>query len=126
MIIDKIRDEKEFYEMFKKYPMDDGIFDYNFLINNNGLYCFYDEEKGFLRGYINIYRDEENRLFLSGASIRKNMPDNIQAIIKVCNSYNENMYADTDKLEAKICLVKAGFKRLKDYLYVRYIDGQKI
>jgi hypothetical protein len=30
------------------------------------------------------------------------------------------MYSDTDKKEAKICLLKAGFKKLKDNLFVRY------
>jgi len=120
MIIDKIRDTKEFYELYKNRPMDDGIFSYEFIINNPHLYCFYDEKKGFLKAYINIYRDELGRLLLSGASIRKNMPDNIDAIIKVCEAYKEDMYSDTDKKEAKICLLKAGFKKLKDNLFVRY------
>ena len=120
MIIDKIRDKKEFENLYKTRPMNDGIFSYNFIINNPHLYCFYDEKEGFLRGYINIYRDEVGRLLLSGASIRKNMPDNIKAIIKVCEAYKEDMYSDTDKKEAKICLLKAGFKRLKDNLFVRY------
>lgn len=119
MIIDKIRDKKEFEEFFKSRPMDDGIFSYDFIANNPHLYCFYDEEKGFLRGYINIYRHIDNKLFLSGASIRKNMPDNISAIIKVCEAYSEDMYSDTDKKEAKICLLKAGFKKIKDNLYMR-------
>ncbi len=124
MIIDKIRDEKEFKDLYLNRPMDDGIFSYDFIINNPHLYCLYDEEKGNLKGFVNIYRDNEtNRLYFSGAGVRHNMSDNIQAIIKICDAYNENMYADTDKKEAKICLLKAGFKKSKDNLFVRYING---
>lgn len=120
MIIDKIRNIEEFKKLYESRPMDDGIFSYNFIVNNPHLYCLYDEEKGFLRGYINIYRDKNlDKLFLSGASVRKNMPDNIQAIIKVCEAYSEDMYSDTDKKEAKICLLKAGFKKLQDNLFIR-------
>lgn len=122
MIIDKIRDEKEFKTLYKKYPMDDGIFSYEFIKNNPHLYCLYDEEKGYLKGYANIYEDN-GRLYFSGAGVRHNMPDNIQAIIKICNAYQDDMYADTDKKEAKICLLKAGFKKIKDNLFVRYING---
>lgn len=118
MIIDKIRDEKEFKKLYDERPMDDGLFTYEFIINNPHLYCFYDEEKGFLKGYINIYNFDD-KLFLSGASIKKNLPDIIQAIIKVCEAYNEDMYSDTDKKEAAYCLKKAGFKKIDDNLYIR-------
>lgn len=123
MILDHCRDKKELYNLFINRPMNDGIFDFEFIFNNPHLYCFYDKDKGFLRGYINIYRDENKRLLLSGASVRKNMPENISAIIKVCEAYKENMYADTDKKEAMICLLKAGFKKIKENLFVRYING---
>lgn len=123
MIIDKCRDKQELYNLFINRPMNDGIFNFDFIYNNPHLYCFYDEEKGFLRGYINIYRDEEKRLLLSGASIRHNLPDNINAIIKVCEAYNENMYADTDKKEAEFCLKKAGFQKIKNNLFMRYKNG---
>ena len=123
MILDRVRDKEEFKKLYKSRPMDDGIFSYKFIVNNPHLYCFYDEKEGFLRGYINVYRDGEGRLMLSGASIRKNMPDNIDAIITVCDAYNENMFSDTDKKEAKLCLLKAGFKKLTNNLYMRCKNG---
>ena len=122
MIIDKIRDIEEFKKLYDEHPMNDGIFTYDFIINNPHLYCLYDEEKGYLKGYANIYEDN-GRLYFSGAGVRHNMSDNIQAIIKICNAYSNDMYADTDKKEAKICLLKAGFKKIKDNLFVRYING---
>jgi len=119
MIIDKIRDEKEFKELFDNRPMDDGLFNYEFIINNPHLYCFYDEKDGKLKGYANMYMDEDNRLFLSGAGVRKNMQENIDAIKALCNSFDIDIYADTDKKEAKICLLKAGFKMIDNDLYKR-------
>ena len=123
MIIDKCRDKKELYDFFINRPMDDGIFDFEFISNNPHLYCFYDEKKGYLKGYANIYRDEEKRLLLSGAGVRKNMPDNINAIIMLCDAYDEDMYADTDKKEAEYCLRKAGFKKFKGNLFKRCKNG---
>jgi hypothetical protein len=123
MILDHCRDKKELYDLYIKYPMNDGIFDFDFISNNPHLYCFYDEKEGFLKGYINIYEDEENRLLLSGASIRHNLPENIKAIIKVCEAYNQDMYADTDKKEAEFCLRKAGFKKFKGNLFKRCKNG---
>ena len=123
MIIDKIRDIDEFKNFFESRPMDDGLFTYDFIINNPHLYCLYDEKEGYLKVYANIYTDDTGKLFFSGAGVRKNMPDNIQAIIKICEAYNDDMYSDTDKKEAKICLLKAGFKKLTDNLYMRCKNG---
>lgn len=123
MILDHCRNKEELFNLYQTRPMNDGIFDFEFIYNNPHLYCFYDKDKGFLRGYINIYKNETEKLLLSGASIRHNMPENINAIIKVCEAYDDDMYAETDKKEAKICLLKAGFKKLKNNFYVRYKNG---
>lgn len=123
MIIDYCRDKEELRDLYIKRPMDDGIFTFDFVYNNPHLYCFYDEEKGFLRAYANVYKDENNRLFISGASIRKNLPENISVITIVCDAYDDDMYAETDKKEAVFVLLKAGFKKIKDNLYVRYKHG---
>lgn len=123
MIIDHIRDNDEFKTFFKKRPMNDGIFSLDFIMNNPHLYCFYDKLRGFLKGYINVYRNETGRLFLSGAAKRKILPDIITAIITVCNAFDEDMYSETDKREAKYALLKAGFKKVSENLYVRYKNG---
>lgn len=118
MIIDHIRDIKEFKELYDSRPMPIE-YDYDWLIKNPCLYCFYGEEKGDLRGFITVQR-EEGELTLSGVSVRKNMPDNIAAIITVCNGFNEDMYSYTKVKSAILCLLKAGFKHLKNNKYVRY------
>lgn len=117
MICDHIRDLEEFKLLYYKRPMPNQ-YDWDFLVNNPNLFCFYDEENGKLKGYITVQK-EDDKLTLSGASYRKNMTDNINAIIMICNAFNEDMYSFTKVKPAKICLLKAGFKHIKDDIYIR-------
>ena len=121
MIIDHPRDYWELYTLYTTRPMPNQ-YDWDFLINNPNLFCFYDEEKGFLRGFITVQK-ENGKLTLSGTSIRGNMPENIQAIIKVCEAYSEDMYAYTHLRHAALVLRKAGFKHIKEDEFVRYKNG---
>jgi hypothetical protein len=125
MIIDRCRDEKEFYSFFNNHPMNDGLYTYEFILNNPNLFCFYNEKTGVLEAYISITQDKKERLFLSGAAIRKNMPENINAIIKICEAYPKNMYAETDKKPAQVVLRKAGFKKIGNNIFARYKNGKK-
>lgn len=125
MIIDHCRDEKELYELYTLRPMPNQ-YDFEFLMQNPNLFCFYDEKLGFLRGFITIQTEDIDgvkRLTLSGTSIRGNMPDNIDAIIAVCEAFNEDMYAVTPLRHAELVLRKAGFVKLKEQIFVRYKNG---
>ena len=120
MIIDRIRDIEEFKKLYESRPMPIQ-YDFDWLINNPQLYCFYDEEKGFLRGFISIQREKDGELTLSGTSIKNNYLNNIEAVKTVCEAYNEDIYSYTRLKWAGLVLKKAGFKRLdnKDR-YMRY------
>ena len=118
MIIDHIRDIKEFKELYDSRPMPIE-YDYDWLIKNPCLYCFYGEEKGERRKDRQRKKKASEKIFLP-VSVRKNMPDNIAAIITVCNGFNEDMYSYTKVKSAILCLLKAGFKHLKNNKYVRY------
>ena len=125
MLIDHCRDEKELYELYCLRPMPNQ-YDFEFLMQNPNLFCFYDEKLGFLRGFITVQTEDidgEKRLTLSGTSIRGNMPDNIDAIIAVCEAFNEDMYAVTPLRHAELVLRKAGFVKLKEQIFVRYKNG---
>ena len=124
MIIDRCRDIDEFYNFYKTHPMDDELYSYNFILNNPHLYCFYNEDNGILEGFIFITQSKNKDLYLSGAGIRKNMPENINAIIKVCEAYPKNMYSETDKKPAQVVLRKAGFKKISNNIFVRYKNGK--
>lgn len=121
MIIDHPRDLNELYKLYTERPMPNQ-YDWDFLINNPALFCFYDEETGKLKGFITVQK-ECDLLTLSGTAIRGIMPDIVAAIIKVCEAYKENMYSFTPLRHAALVLRKAGFKHIKDDKYVRYNNG---
>lgn len=125
MIIDRIRDIEEFKKFFYDHPMNDGLYSYDFIKNNPYLFCFYNENTGVLEGYISITADKEENLFLSGAAIRKNMQENINAIKMVCDAFPTDMYAETDLKPAQIVLLKAEFQKIDNNLYRRSKNGQK-
>ena len=122
MIIDHIRDIEEFKRLYEERPMPHP-YPYEWLIKNPCLYCFYDEVTGKLRGFITV-QVENGELTLSGVSVRKNMSNNINAIITVCDNFDDDMYAYTPLKHAGLVLKKAGFKHLKDDKYVRYKNGK--
>lgn len=121
MIIDHIRDYDEFKKLYEDRPMP-SPYDYDWLIKNPHLYCFYENDK--LLGFITIQR-EGGELTLSGVSIPKNMSNIITAIITVCESFKEDMYSYTPLKHAGLVLKKAGFIHLKDDKYVRFKNGKK-
>lgn len=123
MIIDRCRNEKEFKQFFSDHPMNDGLYSYEFILNNPYLFCFYNEVTGVLEGYISVTADKDEKLFLSGAAIRKNMRENINAINMVCDFFPCDMYSETDKKEAVIPLLKARFEKIDNNLYRRCKNG---
>ena len=123
MIIDHIRDINEFEKFFYDHPMNDGLYSFDFIKNNPNLFCFYNEVTGVLEGYISITADKDENLFLSGAAIRKNMQENINAIKKICDAFPKDMYAETDLKPAKIVLLKAEFQKIDNNLYRRNRNG---
>lgn len=123
MILDHCRDKEEFKEFFNKHPMNDGVFSFDFILNNPNLFCFYNEVTKELEAYISVYADETKKLYLSGAGVRKNMLENINAIKIVCEGFSCDMYAETDLRPAAILLLKAGFKKVDNNIYRRKKNG---
>ena len=120
MIIDHIRDLEEFRAFYNTYKMPNQ-YDFDWLIANPNLFCLYNEES-VLWGYITVQR-EGGLLTLSGASVRKNMQENIKFINMVCDAFDEDMYAFTRVRPAIAVLRKANFKKVYDDKYVRLKKG---
>ena len=111
MIIDHIRDLEEFKNLYENRPMP-SQYDFNWLINNPHLYCFYNEDKPYnLLGFITIQK-ENGVLTLSGTSIRKNYDNVITAIKTICSAFDEDIYAFTPLKEASLVLKRVGFKKV--------------
>ena len=119
MDIDHIRDLEEFRAFYNKYKMPNQ-YDFDWLIANPNLFCVYNEQG--LCGYITVQR-EDGLLTLSGASVRKNMQENIKFINMVCDAFDEDMYAFTRVRPAIAVLRKANFKKVYDDKYVRIKKG---
>ena len=119
MIIDKVRDLNELRNLYSGRPMPEQ-YDFDFLVNNPNLFCFYDDFSGKLLGFITIQR-ENNLLTLSGTSIPKNYDNIVEAIRIICEQFNENIYAFTPLKNAALVLIRAGFTKIKDGEYVKYM-----
>lgn len=124
MIIDHIRDINEFKKLYENRPMP-SQYDFDWLVNNPLLFCFYDDLTGILYGYITVQQEGEE-LTLSGASIKKNLKNIIDAIDIVCNSINQDIYSYTSLKHAGYVLKKAGFKKIDNDKYIRrFRNGEK-
>lgn len=119
MIIDKVRDVEKLKALFESRPMQTDLFTFEHILNNPNLFCFYGEHDGLLKGFIFITQDADEKLYLSGVSVPKNLPDNRDAIIKVCEAFNQDIYADTDLKHAVYMLILAGFKHYEGNIYIR-------
>lgn len=119
MIIDKVRDVDELKKLFELRPMQTDLFSFEHILNNPNLFCFYGENDGRLKGFIFITSDKDGKLYLSGVSVPKNLPDNRDAIIKVCEALNQDIYADTDLKHAVYMLKLAGFEHYEGNIYVK-------
>ncbi len=120
MIIDHCRDIEELKKLYESRPMP-SQYDFDWLVNNPNLFCFYDEREGFLRGYITV-QIEDDELTLSGASIRGNYKDNIDAVKTVCSAFRQDIYAYTPLKEAVLVLKKAGFEKIDNNKYIRRFE----
>jgi hypothetical protein len=125
MIIDHIRNLEEFKNLYETRPMNDNLYTFEHIVNNPNLFCFYDENDGKLLAFLFLNEDKDGNLYMSGASVPKNMSDNINGILKICNAVDRDMYAETDKKPAIVLLKKCGFKEIKKNIYVRYKNGKK-
>ena len=105
---------KEMYEQNQDKICDSNSF--NFIIRNTLFYCFIDD--GALLGAIYFFVDEEDKLFLNAYAGRKHFDLNIECVKLSTKWFNCDIYAEAQNRASAICLLKAGFKRVKDKLFV--------
>lgn len=96
-----------------KDKLDDGG-DFNKVIQNSHFFSFYSDNK--LIGCICFY-EKNDKLFLNGFSNRKMHQANLVCLKKALDFYNCDVYAECKEKPAILCLLKTGFKKIKDNLY---------
>ena len=109
---------KEMYEQNQDKICDSNSFD--FILYNTLFYCFIDD--GTLIGAIYFFQDE-GKLYLNAYAGRKHLDKNIECVKLSTTWFNCDIYAEAQNRASALCLLRSGFKRVKDNLFV-YEHGQ--
>lgn len=105
---------KTLYEKVKDKICDDNTFD--FVINNTLFYMFVSE--GRLIGGIYYFLDEDGKLFLNGFANRKMHQLCLECLKMSLGWFKGSIYAEAQNRASALCLLKCGFKRVKDKVFV--------
>ena len=84
----------------------DNTFLYTFLIADNLIGCIY------------YFLDNDNRLFLNAFSKRKTFQLNIICLTLSLSWFNCPIYAEAQNRASALCLLRCGFKRKKNNLFI--------
>lgn len=119
MIVDRCLDIDEFIDFHEKYATEDIARADDILDNWDYHFCFYDETTCELLGCIYL-EDEDGKVMLSGFTKPKNYDNIIEAIQWLSNFMRaDTLYSRTKVKAAKLVLLRAGFKKIDDTLFVR-------
>lgn len=88
---------------------------FEFIINKTLFYLFVKNKR--IIGAIYYFLDNE-KLFLNGFSERKTFNENIEALKLSTTWFKSNIYAEAQNRASALCLLRAGFKRLKGNLFI--------
>lgn len=112
---DKYRSEcKKLYENLQDKIGDSNSFD--FICENTFFYLF--ENDGKLIGGIYYFEDDSGRIFLNGFAKRKMHDLCLKCLKMSLDWFRGRVYAEVQNHASALCLLKCGFKRIKDNLFV--------
>lgn len=89
---------------------------FNFIIHNTLFYCFICDD-GTLIGAIYFFKDN-NRLFLNAFAGRKHFEKNVECLKLSTTWFKCDIYAEAQNRASALCLLRTGFKRFNDKLFV--------
>ena len=104
---------RDLYKKCKKLIGDDQSFD--FIVNNTFFYSFYLD--GVLIGCIYCFLRDDN-LFINAFATRHHHKENLEAVKMVLSWFNCDVYAESIRKPAILCLLRSGFKKFKDNIYI--------
>ncbi len=113
-----LRYEKEIRALYQKSQ--DKICDTNsfeFIRDNTFFYMFINDNK--LIGGIYYFIDEEGKLFLNGFAKRKMFEFNLECLRLSTGWFKSDIYAQAQNRASALCLLKCGFKRFKENIFVK-------
>lgn len=104
---------KSLYERNQKKICDSNSFE--FIRDNTLFYMFVEDD--FLLGAIYYFLDNE-KLFLNGFAKPKQHVSNLRCLLLSTSWFIVDIYAEAQNRVSALCLLKCGFKRVKDNLFV--------
>ena len=104
---------KLLYEKCKDRICDSNTFE--FIRDNTLFYAFLDDNK--LLGAI-YYFMEKGKLFLNGFAQRKNFLANLECLKRTLDWFKSDIYAEAQNRASALCLLRCGFSREKENLFV--------
>ena len=107
---------KELFETYKDLINDDNVFED--IIGNTLFYAFYTDDNKFIC-CIYFYLKEDGNLYLNAYGQRKMHTLNIEALKKTFDWFNCDIYAKTPHKTASLCLLRTGFKKIGNELYIK-------
>ena len=105
---------KNLYEKVQDKIHDTNTFE--FICTNTFFYMFLDSNK--LIGAIYYFVDEEGKLFLNGFANRKMHKLNLECLKMSLDWFNTDIYAQAQNRASALCLLRCGFRRAKEDLFV--------
>ena len=105
---------KDLYEILQIKICDPNNFD--FIVNNTLFYAFITDSNELI-GAIYYFMENE-KLFLNGFGGRGHFKEKIECLKTSLTWFNCDIYAEAQNRASALCLFRAGFKRVKDILFV--------
>ena len=87
---------------------------FEFIRDNTLFYLFLLDEKPIGAIY---YFKVDDKLYLNGFAIRKNLEANLACLKWSTTWFNCNIYAEAQNRASAYCLLKTGFKRIKENVF---------
>lgn len=107
-------DLEALYKSVQDKICDDNSFE--FVIHNTLFYMFVSDNK--LIGGIYYFIDENGKLFLNGFANRKMHQLCLECLKMSLNWFKGSIYAEAQNRASALCLLKCGFKRFKNNVFV--------
>ncbi|MCQ2975128.1 MAG: hypothetical protein MJ211_10030 [Bacteroidales bacterium] len=119
MIVDRCRDVNEFEKFHSKYA-NEAIHDVSSILSNwDYHFCFYDDNNKELLACAYLH-DEDGKIMLSGFAKPKQMNNVIDGIKWVSDFMKKDvLFSRTTKKPAKLVLLRSGFIKIDNDLFVR-------
>ena len=108
---------KALYESVQDKIHDPNSFE--FITNNTFFYLF--ENDGVLIGGIYLFEDD-NKLWLNGFAKRKMHKLCLECLYSSISWFDCDIYAEAQNRASALSLLRAGFKRLEDNIFVKYLN----